>query len=146
MHSLIACPCWYCTYCLDSSFVYENKTYACNYGCRKRRLINEYELSYTTGSLRAGPSCLRSVWVGTAGHWQRTVPCTPSAHTFRKTTNAPSKYKITNFLHADWAIIAFTKSEESSFMSNSNVWQGHNFHRRDKIFFNVCNYMLFHNI
>ena len=36
----------------------------------KSRLIKGYELSYATGSLNAGSSCIRwGVWVWTVGHW-----------------------------------------------------------------------------
>ena len=38
--------------------------------CRKSRLIKGYELSYATGSLNAGFSCIRwGVGVWTVGHW-----------------------------------------------------------------------------
>ena len=44
----------------------------CPWACHKKQLINGYELSYTTGSLYVGTSCLLwGVWVGTV--WHRVV-------------------------------------------------------------------------
>ena len=96
-HGIIMVLPWYCHGICALWFGDYNSANVCSCACRKSRLIKGYELSYATGSLNAGPSCIQwGVWVWIVGHWVvpiQVIYCqkTDELFFFKRTNGIPER-------------------------------------------------------